>query len=170
MLFLLNGEGPTDLGECVMGLDTCEGEDFQPGPIALIVAALAESVLGFDPLEIGHFRLVTKASLKAAYDELEPRRLRLPGRNRPLETGYFSNSARALAVIARRWAEERNDAVIAILFRDSDTSRCEGQHEWQKKWDSINDGFEVEQYQTGVAVLPRPTSEAWLLCLLGPQY
>ncbi len=170
MLFLLSGEGPTDLGECEMGHDPCEGAAFQHGPLAVVVASLAEPVVGYDPLEAGHFRLVAKATLKAVADELEPRKVRVPGRTRPRETRYFYTSARALAVIARRWAEEAKDDVVAVLFRDSDTSRSEGQREWQLKWDSMNDGFDVERHQLAVAVLPRPTSEAWFLCLLSPRY
>lgn len=170
MLFLLSGEGPTDFGTCQMGLDPCEGDAFEQGPLAVVVASVAELVLGYDPIDTGHFRLVTKATLKSVADNLEPRKVRVPGRSRPRETGYFYTSARALAVIARRWAEEAGDDVVAVLFRDSDTSLREGQQEWQLKWDSMNDGFEVEGHPFGVAVLPRPTSEAWLICLLSPRY
>jgi len=122
MLFLLSGEGPTDFGNCQMGLDPCEGAAFEQGPLAVVVASLAESILGYDPIDTGHFRLVTKATLKSVADELVPRKVRVPGRSRPRETGYFYTSARALAVIARRWADESKDDVVAVLFRDSDTS------------------------------------------------
>jgi hypothetical protein len=59
---------------------------------------------------------------------------------------------------------ERNDAAIAVLFRDCDGTRSTPKTEWQGKFDSMLSGFEVARFQSGVPMVPRPKSEAWMLC------
>jgi len=79
-------------------------------------------------------------------------------------TGYFEKNARALAVKAKELAVELKDEVTSILFRDADgtVSRVRGLYE--AKRDSMLRGFEMEGYSSGVPMIPKPKSEAWLLC------
>ncbi|MGP9594840.1 hypothetical protein, partial [Halomonas sp. AOP42-C2-25] len=79
------------------------------------------------------------------------------------------NNARALAQCAKELAAEIGDGVIAVLFRDSDGTASAGRGDWQTKYDSILEGFEAEGFSYGIAMMPKPKSEAWLLCALKPD-
>jgi hypothetical protein len=93
------------------------------------------------------------------------KKLNLPGRDTQKETGYFFENARALAVAAKQKSDEIDDTVIAVLFRDSDGTASAGRGQWTSKLNSILDGFEQEEFKEyGVAMIPNPKSEAWLLC------
>ncbi|MBF0610002.1 MAG: hypothetical protein HQL55_02610 [Magnetococcales bacterium] len=61
-------------------------------------------------------------------------------------------------------------SVVAILFRDSDGTHSSPSRQYQDKLDSIKNGFHDAQCEYGVAMLAKPTSEAWLLCALKNQY
>ncbi|EFC91049.1 hypothetical protein Dpep_1023 [Dethiosulfovibrio peptidovorans DSM 11002] len=53
MLFLLSGEGPSDMGSCSSGENFCnlENGDFRPGPMAFFVDKLADIILNYSPVE-----------------------------------------------------------------------------------------------------------------------
>jgi hypothetical protein len=57
-----------------------------------------------------------------------------------------------------------------VLFRDADGTASSDRGEWEDKMRSILTGFEVEQISTGVPMIPKPKSEAWILCALRNQY
>jgi hypothetical protein len=57
-----------------------------------------------------------------------------------------------------------------VLFRDADGTASSGRGEWADKWNSMLAGFAIEQISTGVPMLPKPKSEAWILCALRNQY
>jgi hypothetical protein len=92
--------------------------------------------------------------------------LALPGAKMPKETHYFFNTARLLARFAREKGEERNDDVVAVLFRDSDGTAPAGRGLWQDKRKSMLDGFAEEGFARGVPMIPKPKSEAWIICAL----
>ena len=54
---------------------------------------------------------------------------------------------------------------MAVLFRDADTATA-GRGTWPEKRKSVLDGFLEEGFARGVPMIPKPTSEAWLLCAL----
>jgi hypothetical protein len=56
--------------------------------------------------------------------------------------------------------------VVAILFRDSDGTASAGRGLWAEKRQSMLDGFAQEGFLRGVPMIPKPKSEAWLLCAL----
>jgi len=88
----------------------------------------------------------------------------LPGTRRKKETQYFERNARALARAAHALAQEKNDSVVAVLFRDADGTHSSSRGLWENKRDSIVRGFDREGFSTGVPMVPKPKSEAWLLC------
>ncbi len=167
MYFLFSGEGPTDLGMCADGAATCEGNDYHYGPMTLIVDQIVESRHHYSLLETGHYGFVSRGTLVDRASELKAARkaIRLPGKKRAKETRYFFNNARALARIARDREGELKDDVVAVLFRDSDTATA-GRGPWPEKRQSMLDGFQQEGFTRGVPMIPKPTSEAWLLCAL----
>jgi hypothetical protein len=85
------------------------------------------------------------------------------------ETRYFFNNARLLAKIAKNLEEAESCEVIAILFRDSDGTASAGRGLWQDKRQSMLDGFKEEAFVRGVPMIPKPKSEAWLICALKDQ-
>jgi hypothetical protein len=59
---------------------------------------------------------------------------------------------------------ERNDAVVAVFFRDSDGTNSAPRTLWSSLLESMKDGFQLAKFQSGVPMVPRPKSEAWMLC------
>ena len=167
MYFLFSGEGASDLG---VGLQAgvCEGENYLQGPLALIVDMIFQAKLNYSLFDY-FCGFVSKTELKQEVDKLKPlKKFRIPRGDIKHEQGtkYFRNNARVSAIIAKRIAKERKDDVIVILFRDSDTTDF---NEWAKKRDSILNGFLDENFNNGIPMLPRPVSEAWLLCAIYRQ-
>jgi hypothetical protein len=168
MYFLFSGEGATDLGEGVPGAEIAEGGHFHHGPMAVMADQIVENRQGYSPLETGHHGYVSEYELTARAAELKAvkKSVRLPGPKQPKETRYFFNNARVLARIAKAKATLLKDEVVAVLFRDSDGTASAGRGLWQEKRESMLHGFEEEGFSKGVPMIPKPKSEAWLLCAL----
>lgn len=163
MKLLLSGEGKTDIG-----YRTLSGQErkFQPGPMAWIVDKLLE-----DHLRIGYSLLDTHAAggdCVRFVDETELKEkgksgpIRLPGIKYGKGTALFTRNAQVLGLLAK----EESGPVIAVLFRDADGTRSASSAEWQEKLESISRGFKLVEFEAGVPMVPRPKSEAWLLCAL----
>ncbi len=167
MYYLFSGEGATDLGLCAGNAAKCEGDDYQHGPMTVIVDQIVERRHHYSLLETRHYGFVSRRTLVDRASALKAARKppRLPGKRRTKETRYFFNNARVLARIAREREEVLRDSVVAVLFRDSDTASA-GRGAWDDKRRSMLDGFEEEGFAKGVPMIPRPTSEGWLLCAL----
>ncbi len=166
MYVLFSGEGPSDLGLCELGLDRCNAEHFRPGPMSWFVDQLIEKFQGFECsyIESNCVGFVSETYL-AKNKAPATQKASLPGKKKQPETQYYFENARALAIAARCKSEELNDdMVIAVLFRDSDGTASAGRGDWENKRKSILAGFTKENYEYGVAMIPKPKSEAWLLC------
>jgi hypothetical protein len=94
--------------------------------------------------------------------------LLLPGVKFGKHNTYFTRNAQVLGQLAKNDALASGRPTAAILFRDSDGTRSVAKSQWQEKFDSIKRGFEIVEYLCGVPMVPRPKSEAWLLCALRP--
>lgn len=165
MYFLVSGEGVGDMGRGLAG-GIGEGANFETGPMAIIVDQLTESFLGYElsHLDSELFGFVSERHLaenKLATNKKSPR---LPGKKKPKETMYFYENARTLGVLAKEKSQQTGIPVIAVLFRDADGTASSGRGEWQHKRDSMLTGFQEAGFEHGVAMLPKPKSEAWLLC------
>jgi hypothetical protein len=167
MYFLFSGEGATDLGACADSAATCEANDYQHGPMTIIVDQIVQSWHHYSLLEVGCCGFVSRSTLADRASELKAAKkaMRLPGKKRAKETRYFFNNARVLARIAKEREGRRRDDVVAVLFRDADTATA-GRGSWPEKRQSMLDGFSEEEFARGVPMIPKPTSEAWLLCAL----
>lgn len=166
MLFLVSGEGPSDIGECTDGAFICETAAFRTGPMSVIVDQVVMKRHGYSPIDSNLFRCVSKHSLVERAVELKTSKksLGLPGLKREKETRYFFNNARAMSRIATEAEELSNDEVVAVLFRDSDGTASAGRGLWEEKRKSMLDGFTEEKFGRGVPMVPKPKSEAWILC------
>ena len=165
MFFLLSGEGVTDMGAGAGVATICEGENFFVGPMAAIVAKVVEAKHQYSILD-GACGFVSEGNVAHRAEELKAvkKKLRLPGKKQAKETRYFFNNARILARFAKEKAAALDDEVVAVLFRDSDGTASAGRGEWHDKRESMLDGFEEEGCDKGVPMIPKPKSEAWLIC------
>ena len=167
MILLLSGEGPTDIGVCLKPIGECEGADFKPGAMAWVVDKLVEPIWGYSPLSTKSCVFVSEHSL-GHYCRSGRVGTILPGKKRPAETGYFFKNARGLAQMAKARAAQDKCNVGAVLFRDSDGTVASQRSLWHDQVKSIEQGFAAETFSFGVAMVPKPKSEAWLLCALQP--
>lgn len=170
MILLLSGEGPSDIGSCQTATERCEGNDFQPGPMAWFVDKLAGPTWGYSPLESRSYTFISESAL--AHDcRIRRMGTSLPGKKKAVETAYFFKTARSLARLAKERSARDKCPVGAVLFRDSDGTVASRRSLWDDKLKSIEAGFAAEDFDLGVPMVPKPKSEAWLLCAVqGPQY
>jgi hypothetical protein len=138
--------------------------------MAVIVDHLAEARVGYSLLETHQaggdcIRYVRETELAQA-GKKGP--LLLPGVKFGKHNTYFTRNAQVLGQLAKSDALLSGRPTAAILFRDGDGTRSVPKSQWQEKFDSIKRGFEIVEYLCGVPMVPRPKSEAWLLCALRP--
>lgn len=168
MKLLLSGEGPTDLGVCHNAQGRCEGADFKRGPMTQLLVQLLEPVLGYSLADYpDSFAYVSETALCAQTKKTPARLQPTRGKKKGAETSYFHGNAMTLGRMALDLAEEVGDSVVAVFFRDTDGTRSSHAGLWQDKWKSVCDGFKYSGFNHGVPMLPKPKSEAWLLCLAG---
>jgi hypothetical protein len=168
MLLILSGEGPTDLGSCRTMLGSCSEADFQPGPMAVLLDQALSPLLGYSMLHETPtaVNFISEAGLSEYERQLKENRrgVVLPGKKGAKETAYFTKNAWALGALSHELEQASEDKGIAVLFRDCDGTRSSGTSLWQDKCDSMQRGFQRAGYPRGVPMLPKPKSEAWLLC------
>lgn len=168
MYLLLSGEGSGDIGLCKPAADFCDFQSFEVGPMGWVVDQLVEKFQGFEfsHLENNSFGFVSKSYLANNKEKPRKKSISLRGKKRPVETQLFYENARAMAVVAKMKSEEIKDQVVAVLFRDSDGTVSADRGNWRDKRESMCKGFKAEDFDLGVAMVPKPKSEAWLLCAL----
>ncbi len=164
MIFVVSGEGPSDIGVCRNGHGECSGNDLKPGPMAAVVDKLVEPIAGFAPLASGAVEFVSEGRRLELTKEL-PNSF-LVGKKRDFQSGYYFKEARALASLAKRKSATDRCPVAVVLFRDADGTRSSERGLADLKSKSIEDGFRAEGFDLGVPMVPKPKSEAWLLCAL----
>ncbi len=173
MWLLLSGEGVSDIGACNPATEYCEIPEFKVGAMAWFVDQCIEDLQGyeFSHIESHLVRFIPEARLRKLSKLLaSKKKLSLRGAKQKGETLYYQRNARALAIEAKALEEELNDSVLAVLFRDADGTQSSSRGEWQAKWDSMLKGFQIENFEHGVPMIPNPKSEAWLLCALKNNY
>ncbi|MBI3229450.1 MAG: hypothetical protein HYZ45_04465 [Burkholderiales bacterium] len=169
MILILSGEGPCDLGACCNAQGVCQLEDYRPGPMAILVDELISQKLAYSIFETTPSAVwyVSEKELAQRAKAKSPRKMTLRGAKGPeVETGYFYLNALMLAQFAKEKEDECGDRCsLAVLFRDADGTNSASSALWQDKHKSMRSGFLRAEYDHGVAMLPQPKSEAWLLCL-----
>lgn len=165
MILILSGEGPTDIGT---RRPNETGWEFVPGPMAWIVDKLLgrREILDYSLLELHAnggdcicFLSETELSaLRPAKPMFFPRGTNADGNQ------YFRKGAYLLGKHAKGISSNRIAPVIAVFFRDADGTRPTPRTEWEGKVTSMRRGFEAAEFSSGVPMVPRPKSEAWMLC------
>jgi hypothetical protein len=168
MYLLLSGEGKRDLGVCDPATDRCDRTGFTEGPMAIMVDQLVEIFQQYDMshLEYDRVSYVSKSYLFGHKGPARGKAMSLKGKKKPVETQYYFENARVLACAAKAKSAEVGDQVIAILFRDTDGTASAGRGLWRNKRNAMINGFKAESYELGVAMIPKPKSEAWLICAI----
>jgi hypothetical protein len=136
--------------------------------MAVMVDQIVEVRLQYSVFDISSVGFVSERHLAQRAGDLKAvkKALRLPGKKQAKETRFFFNNARILARVAREIEAEREEEVVGVLFRDSDGTASAGRGLWEDKHASMLHGFEEEEFTKGVPMVPRPKSEAWVLCAL----
>jgi hypothetical protein len=169
MIILLSGEGKSDFGQCEQACYPCtRASGFFIGSMTVLVDKIIESSLMYSCLEITpeQYLLLPKAELEAQTKAMDKPKMRIArGAKKAVESGEFFDNAVTLAHAAKEIASTQGQPVVAILFRDSDGTHSTPNQQWQVKWDSMMNGFQMAEYDYGVPMIPKPKSEAWLLCL-----
>ncbi|KAA1174461.1 hypothetical protein FWJ25_09560 [Marinobacter salinexigens] len=134
--------------------------------MAIIIDQLVEIFQGFDMSHLASdlVGFVSKKHLVESKLPSQRKSMSLPGKKKPKETQYYYENARALAALAKDRGEREQSPVIGVLFRDADGTASAGRGDWQDKRNSMIAGFKAENFDLGVAMMPKPKSEAWLLC------
>jgi hypothetical protein len=164
MILIVSGEGPTDIGTCTNAQGRCNGADFKPGPMGVMVDKIAEDELGYSLADSSALEFVSEGSLSALMKS--QRRILVAGGRRGFETGFFFKGARALARLAKEATEEDETPRGVVFFRDADGTRSSERGLYEARVKSMRDGFEIEGFDLGVPMVPKPKSEAWLICAL----
>lgn len=163
MILLLSGEGSGDLGSCQTPTGIGEGTEFKPGPMAWFVDKLVEPHWGYSPMTASSYIFISESAL-ASQGRNSTMGMSLPGKKKALGTAYFHKNARCLARLAKERSARDKCPVGAVLFRDCDGTLSDKRTLWNDKINSIERGFQTEAFDLGVPMVPKPKSEAWLLC------
>lgn len=165
MKLLISGEGKRDLGECNNSQHQCSDGDFNPGPMAVWLARIWEALVHYNLLDTPEAVLYVSVTALAEKAKHSGKRMQsLRGTKQVVETGEFFNNAKHLGLIAKQLASDHAVPVMAVLFHDTDNKRSAPGQLWQTKWDSMVNGFIATDFDFGVPMVPKPKSEAWLLC------
>ena len=165
---LVFGEGPTDMGRSRNAQAYAHGDDLEVGPML----RLAHRLLGrhlpdwnadlFD-LQQEHAIpsvLVAPAEMKSL---VKSSAIKLPSKK--TKQGYLIHSKRGavLGELAQQTGS-LTEAQLAIYFHDTDGTNRDP-HDPHDLMQAVNEGFRAAGFAgQGVAMVPQPTSEAWLIC------
>lgn len=165
MRLLVSGEGPSDMGACNNAQGKCSDGDFSPGPMTIWLQRLWTALLNYDLLSIPEAVIfVSETALDQASKQGGGRMQRLRGKSKAAETGLHYGNAKQLGLMAKALETPDGPPLMAVLFRDTDGTRSAPGQLWQTKWQSMLDGFSAAEFDFGVPMVPKPKSEAWLLC------
>lgn len=169
MLLIVSGEGPTDIGTCTNAQGRCSGFDFKPGPMGVMVDKIAEDEIGHAPHEDQHsMDFVSKQECARLAKELRINKKHptfLATGKSPL-IGFHYKMARALARLAKNETAQDQVPRGVVFFRDADGTNSTERGRYKDCVRSMESGFELEAFEFGVPMVPKPKSEAWLICAL----
>lgn len=167
------GEGPTDMGCSRNAQAYAHGDDLEVGPMLRLAHRLLARHLPdwnadlFD-LQQEHAVpsvLVAPAEMKSL---VKSAAIKLPSKK--TKQGYLIHSKRAavLGELAQQTGS-LTEAQLAIYFHDTDGTNRDP-HDPHDLVLAVNEGFRAAGFAgQGVAMVPQPTSEAWLICSCKPD-
>jgi hypothetical protein len=173
MFLILSGEGDSDIGIEDKAIDPMTNliDNEAIGPMTKLIDNWIARRIGYSLVKGGQYAIFSKAQVvEKAKSEIQS--FSRIGKKKGKETRTFYKNARGLAILAREKAQEigADTPLILVLFRDLDGTVSADRNLWDKKWQSMLDGFMEEGIFTGVPMIPNPKSEAWILCALKNRY
>lgn len=173
---VMTGEGVTDMGGCNNEQPICSEQQLDIGPMARLLFKLIQHHLpewNVDHLDQGnpenHMTLVDGSWLRG---ECKKRKRGLIRISKSVQKGMMVHAQRAQ--VLGEFAVQNNHQ-IAAYFHDTDGTRSQLAAMPDRQWkitQSIKAGFRAAKFEgRGLAIVPKPTSEAWLICAAkDPQY
>ncbi|MBL0558897.1 hypothetical protein ACK3YT_17760 [Aeromonas caviae] len=174
---LVYGEGPTDMGGSRNAQAYAHGADLQVGSML----RLAHRLLGrhlpdwnadqFDWQQEHAIPtvLVAPAEMTSLVGQAKKNKT-FKLTSKKTKSGYLIHSRRAeiLGILAQR-AGSLTQAQLAIYFHDTDGANRDP-HDPHDLVQAVNEGFRAAGFAgQGIAMVPQPTSEAWLICSCKPD-
>jgi len=159
MHLVVSGEGKSDIG-----IGSYENNTFIPAPMYYLIDKVIEKKLSYSIYDLTpeQITFIPKVELIKECKLIKS----FAGKKRGKETGFFYKNAIGLSRITRKECKKKNDNdAIAVLFRDLDGTQSTSSDVYDKKIKAIENAFKTEKIQ-GVAMIPNPKSEAWLICAL----
>ena len=166
---IVSGEGRTDIGGSRSGQAFASEDDFEKGPMYVLTERMFNRFLPdwnsdyyeqvpLEPIYVAHglLKRIAKERAKGAGKFI------LASKKRHKEQNGKYKQARELAKLA-----VERECQMAVYFVDCDGKNADKstsstlQSEIVK---SLNEGFKDGGLEAGVAMVPKPTSESWLIC------
>lgn len=163
MHLVLSGEGNGDIGKL-----SYASTEFIPASMYYLIDKIIKKKLSYSFYELSP-ELITFIPKAKLIQEQSKDKSKTPYTSKKVKKGQalFLMNAITLAKISKdKCIELQDDDVITILFRDSDGTNTSDKSLWEDKVKSIEDGFLMEHFTKGVAMIPKPKSEVWLICAL----
>jgi hypothetical protein len=129
--------------------------ELKKGPMIYLIEQILQNINN----QVASFGLITKSQLTQETKKLKTSKF--TSKKSGKGTAIFYKNAYVLGKIA---IEKEYD--IAILFRDADRTKSGISPDWEERVNSILQGFIGSGFKNGIAMVPKPTSEAWILCCL----
>ncbi|WP_376869508.1 hypothetical protein AB5G97_05315 [Aeromonas veronii] len=167
------GEGPTDMGRSRNAQAYAHGDDLEVGPMLrlahrLLIRHLPDwNTAQFDEQQEHAIQSVLVAKAEMA---TKTRAGKFKLLSKDVKQGYLIHSKRAavLGELALQ-TDSLTEAQLAIYFHDTDGTNRDP-HDPHDLMQAVNEGFRAAGFAgQGVAMVPQPTSEAWLICSCKPD-
>lgn len=170
----VSGEGITDLGASRRGLGVSEGEDIEVGPTLVLIYKL---IYLYAPDWYRDLYEWTAEVPIPTYLVSRGERSRVAKTLKPNLFQTHSNGRGGIEHAKGAWAlgqiAMENGADLCIYFHDTDGTQALLRKSPDLQGAIVNGtckGFEMQNIK-GVAMVPKPTSEAWFICHAGnPPY
>lgn len=173
-MIALAGEGKGDMGYCTNSQEICSGEALDVGPVACLLLKLIHHYLPdwnadclnlhnpashFTYLSNGWLSTKTKANRRQVFV------------SKQVEKGFEEHFRRAKS-LAEYALDDAHPHEIAAYFHDTDGTRsqlADMPDRQEKLMQAIKAGFRAAEFEKqGIALVPKPTSEAWFICATKP--
>ena len=154
---LVTGEGSSDMGGSNNGQSTSTGEFYNLGPMALLAVRLLQKIIPDWNEDNIDFQSPNNWITCISGNELA-RQAKGVRKHRPstkLKKGFVEHANRATTMAG--YAKD-NGHQLAFYFHDTDKCDFDDLHQ------SIMLGFNGIEGVHGIPMIPKPTSEAWLIC------
>lgn len=154
---LVTGEGSSDMGGSNNGQSISTGEFYNLGPMALLAVRLLQKIIPDWNEDNIDFQSPNNWMTCISGSELA-RQAKGVRKHRPstkLKKGFVEHANRSTTMAG--YAKD-NEHQLAFYFHDTDKCDFDDLHQ------SIMLGFNGIEGVHGIPMIPKPTSEAWLIC------